>query len=145
MRVGNSEKHIDLLDLAQASLGEDSLSRTRDLGMPRRSVSTTYFGVDVGYLLYSASFTRPTMLRGYDAAVRALAEFFDKLVFGVDHESRIKCCEGVTLHDLSDSDKQGMWEEEEMVSDGALGLGLSSCIDERRSPRRSSRVLVDHH
>lgn len=84
-------------DLAQASLGKNSLKEVLD--EEKCDADRAYLGVDVGDLLDSAAFARPAMASGDDAAISALAKFLDELVFGVNDESRVESGEAMPLHD----------------------------------------------
>lgn len=57
-----------------------------------------HLGIDVGDLLDCTSFTRATVASSDDAAISALSEFLDKLIFGVDDESRVERGERMPLH-----------------------------------------------
>ena len=70
----------DVLDLSEASFGQDTLS------------------IDVGDFLDRTTFSRSTMFSGDDTSVGTLAEFFDELVLGIDNERRVKGGKRVSLH-----------------------------------------------
>ncbi len=61
----------------------------------------THLCVDIRYLLDRAAFPRAPVLRSYDAAISALTEFLDELVFRVDDKSRVQSAECVSLHDTA--------------------------------------------
>ena len=58
----------------------------------------THLGIDIGDLLNSASLSSTAMSRRDDAAISALAELLDELVFGVDLEFGVERGEGTPLH-----------------------------------------------
>ena len=101
------------------------ISRRTLVSIGIRSVCReSHLGINVGNFLDSAAFPWPAMSCCYYASIRTLSEFFDKLILGIHHESRVEGGEGMPLHGIWYDFRLSYWHTNLMAQMCAEGVAV---------------------